>query len=64
MTSGVGDDLDGKAEVIANDGQLPGGFYKRAWEIVNHGQNDYKLVVFCGKIPETLPDNTSLDYNG
>jgi hypothetical protein len=30
------------AELIDIDSQLPGGFYKRAWQIVNQGEDDYR----------------------
>lgn len=32
-------------EVISIDSKLPGGFYKKAWQIINENENTYKLYV-------------------
>jgi hypothetical protein len=36
---------DELTEVIEMDGQLPGGFYKRAWQVVNQRNDDYLKYV-------------------
>ena len=33
------------AEIIDIDGKLPGGFYKRTWEIINEREDTYKVYV-------------------
>jgi len=42
LALGMKDEL---AEVIDIDSQLPGGFYRRAWLIVNQGKDDYLKYV-------------------
>ena len=46
---GMKDEL---TEVIEIDSQLPGGFYKRAWQVVNQRQDDYLKYVEELKVRE------------
>ena len=39
------DERDALSEIIATDSALPGGFYKRAWEIVNASDGEYSRYV-------------------